>query len=175
MIVRLGQICSNGIVTLVILYFIVVVCRANSIEIEQFDGTIFRQFWYPRSIIPFFFFFFSLKYSSTNFCRRNTVTFFFLSSSSSRGKPSSERNYVAHKSWKYPGHRTRSSHHPIKLLYSDYSYQFLSFFFFFCDETINSPAVKQRFVKRLKREKWMKVEGKLACRSWERLVTLKLA
>lgn len=174
MIVRLGQICSNGIVTLVILYFIVVVCRANSIEIEQFDGTIFRQFWYPRSIIPFFFFF-SLKYSSTNFCRRNTVTFFFFPLLP-RGESHHRRGIM----WPTRVESIRVTGLAHLIIPSNYYtpitlINFFLSFFLFCDETINSSAMKQRFVKRLKREKWMKVEGKLACRSWERLVTLKLA
>lgn len=174
MIVRLGQICSNGIVTLVILYFIVVVCRANSIEIEQFDGTIFRQFWYPRSIIPFFFFFFSLKYSY-EFLSSKYRDFFFSFLFFLEGKAIIGEELCGPQELKVsgsPDSLISSSHQiitPITLI------NFFLSFFLFCDETINSSAMKQRFVKRLKREKWMKVEGKLACRSWERLVTLKLA
>lgn len=175
MIVRLGQICSNGIVTLVILYFIVVVCRANSIEIEQFDGTIFRQFWYPRSIIPFFFFFLFIKIFLRIFVVEIPWLFFFFPLLP-RGESHHRRGIM----WPTRVESIRVTGLAHLIIPSNYYtpitlINFFLSFFLFCDETINSSAMKQRFVKRLKREKWMKVEGKLACRSWERLVTLKLA
>lgn len=174
MIVRLGQICSNGIVTLVILYFIVVVCRANSIEIEQFDGTIFRQL-ISSFYNSFFFFFLFIKIFLRIFVVEIPWLFFFFPLLP-RGESHHRRGIM----WPTRVESIRVTGLAHLIIPSNYYtpitlINFFLSFFLFCDETINSSAVKQRFVKRLKREKWMKVEGKLACRSWERLVTLKLA